>query len=108
MIAEIEDDGNYETREVKILAGKCHITMTHCIIDGQATALASFFYSPSTDWSQGGPLIEKYKIDITHGEMNILAEIYEYKPEKETIFGIGDPILIAAMRAIVKAKRGKD
>ena len=24
-------------------------------------------YSPSTDWSQGGPLVEKYKIPLDHG-----------------------------------------
>lgn len=63
-------------------------------------------YSPSTDWAQGGPLIEKYGVEImasplVGGFFNAIVgdeEDYDWQP--------GDTHLIAAMRAIVAAKLG--
>ena len=62
-------------------------------------------YSPSTDWSQGGPLIEKHKVIIAYhnapGRMPVATTI-ETNPDYE----FGATPLIAAMRAIVSAKLG--
>lgn len=67
-------------------------------------------YSPSTDWSQGGPLIEKYRAwmdtDIQHGD----PEDAEWSGMCEALEGrqmFGTTPLIAAMRAIVAAEIGE-
>ena len=66
-------------------------------------------YSPSTNWSVGGPLIEQYK-----AEFRVRGDFYECRIEMWDDEGIGyDEIkttgadhLTAAMRAIVAAKLG--
>ena len=70
-------------------------------------------YYPSTDWSQGGPLIEKYDVwlsPITDCEPSGWdADVYELDGSEgtgvRTIQGCATP-LIAACRAIVAAKLG--
>ena len=63
-------------------------------------------YSPSTDWSQGGPLIEQYRIDIG-APMETKSGPWDASTEWGLLNGIeGDTPLIAAMRAIVAAKLG--
>lgn len=63
-------------------------------------------YKPSTDWSHGGPLIEKYKLDIgapmenQNGPWNAATEWAHPHGYK------GDTPLIAACRAIVASKLG--
>ncbi|MDX1465565.1 MAG: phage protein NinX family protein [Halomonas sp.] len=61
--------------------------------------------SPSTDWSRGGPLIEKYRVDLFA------------KRTAKGLFGAGiqgvgrysaNSYLIAAMRAIVAAELGDE
>ena len=59
-------------------------------------------YHPSTYWDQGGPLLSKFKVDLTHGESVVYATICtedcEYKD------GRGDTELVALCRAIVSAE----
>ena len=61
-------------------------------------------YTPSTDWAQGGPIIERERIEICHlnnGEWR--GQLYEEgidKMHRE----YGDTPLIAAMRCYVVAK----
>ena len=62
-------------------------------------------YSPSADWSQGGPLIEKHKVIIAYHnapDRMPVATTIETNPDYE----FGATPLIAAMRAIVAAKLG--
>ena len=71
----------------------------------------SFFYSPSTDWSQGGPIIERERIQVTpgypHDEYKWAAIKYDhiFVKEKDAFQG-GDTYLIAAMRCYVTSKLG--
>lgn len=67
-------------------------------------------WSPSTDWSQGGPLIHKYLFDFEwvvsdwHGEpIEKFVAAHGYGLDRE---GIGPDHLIAACRAIVSAHLG--
>jgi hypothetical protein len=62
-------------------------------------------YSPSADWSQGGPLIEKYMIGFGLYESSLLAIIGH-----NDFAGCehGKTHLIAACRAIVSAKLGDE
>lgn len=64
-------------------------------------------YCPSTDWSQGGPLIEKYKLDLGAPMENIPGP---WNANTEWGHPMGTPgptALIAACRAIVRAKLGE-
>jgi hypothetical protein len=62
-------------------------------------------YAPSTDWSQGGPIIEREKItlriwddeDYVHAYIDTGKDWYE-----------GDTPLIAAMRCYVASKLGDE
>lgn len=64
-------------------------------------------YQPSTDWSQGGLLIEKCRLELIRSENGysavrdwIYGEVYQWWPEGETH-------LIAACRAIVASVLGE-
>lgn len=63
-------------------------------------------WTPSTDWSQGGPLIEKYQIEIKWYGVDGLAMWWNAWHQDIVQFQLGDTILIAACRAIVAAKLG--
>ena len=63
------------------------------------------FWTPSTDWAQGGPIIEREKIEWRwmHGRKSYGAE----KPSQYRTFLMDGPsILIAAMRCYVASKLG--
>ena len=61
-------------------------------------------YSPSTDWAQGGPIIEREKIALSYdtGRFGWVASFYD----GDDVFG-GTP-LIAAMRCFVASKLGDE
>lgn len=70
-------------------------------------------YSPSTDWADGGPLIDKYQLDLTFERKGLM---YAYQCQDdglpiivtEDVFGSYGPThLIAVCRAIVNATLGE-
>ena len=76
---------------------------------------AEFFTSdhndfiPSTDWSQGGPIIEREKISIWPDDASTewLAE-YRFKLQRDDEYSGGPTPLIAAMRCYVASKLGDE
>lgn len=59
---------------------------------------------PSTDWSQGGPIIERENIALyPHGDGTYEAEVF-LNPKR----GAGPTPLIAAMRCYVASKLGDE
>ncbi|RJG10967.1 DUF2591 domain-containing protein [Pseudomonas cavernicola] len=58
------------------------------------------YYRPSTDWSQGGPLIEKHITALNQSGTET------WWAHSEDRLGLGPTALIAACRAIVAAKLG--
>jgi len=62
-------------------------------------------YRPSTDWAQGGPIIEREGISLRRGFMGNVwtASVWQYDT---FIFENGDTALIAAMRCYVASKLG--
>lgn len=70
----------------------------HAVIDGQIAGR----YQPSTDWSQGGPLIEKYRVSVIYSD----EECDPCAWTDDTAVWPGPTPLIAACRAIVAAKLG--
>ena len=60
-------------------------------------------YSPSTDWSQGGPIIEREKIELFIRDEKWFA--YSSLSTPEDFYG--ETPLIAAMRCYVASKQGE-
>jgi hypothetical protein len=62
-------------------------------------------YSPSTDWAQGGPIIEREKIATVYraGEYWL-----SYTFDGAEFEGIGPTPLVAAMRCYVSSKLGNE
>jgi hypothetical protein len=58
--------------------------------------------SPSTDWAQGGPIIEREGITLTHQAFDWSAQT------DDDLFAYGPTPLIAAMRCYVASKLGDD
>ena len=66
-------------------------------------------YRPSTDWSQGGPIIEQEKIDLLSTvEESWQAYLNNNEDDPPLIRGIGPTPLIAAMRCYVASKLGDE
>ena len=62
-------------------------------------------WKPSTDWAQGGPIIEREGIDVlTHAEHGWTAGY----GNNTGLYGNGDTPLVAAMRCYVASKLGDD
>jgi hypothetical protein len=67
-------------------------------------------YSPSTNWTQGGPLIEGALISVLYGPVDSQGELgywsaFVRSSDDESIDG--PTYLVAAMRAYVASKFGK-
>jgi hypothetical protein len=64
-------------------------------------------YTPSTNWSQGGPIIEREKIRL---DTTWNWEDGYWSARMDTVGGwwLGDTPLIAAMRCYVASKLGED
>ena len=69
-------------------------------------------FKPSTDWSQGGPIIEREKISTTYrSDHNIwVATIWpeNFDPATKTQSSQGPTPLIATMRCYVASKLGDE
>ena len=58
-------------------------------------------WSPSTNWAQGGPLIEQFGLDLWKHE----GKFYAFHTRQHNKY-CADTVLVAACRAIVAAKLG--
>ena len=67
-------------------------------------------YSPSTDWSQGGPLIEKETIELKPGNAAPYCSVWwaRHPSNGWKILESGPTPLIAAMRALVASVYGDE
>lgn len=74
-------------------------------------------YSPSTDWEQGGPIIEREKIEVTpplpdwcrkDNDLDWMATSMPHDYEGVTTLEVGPTPLIAAMRCFVVSKLGEE
>lgn len=66
---------------------------------------ADYTYNPSANWSQGGPIIEREKLDVMWCGDRWCA--YAMTPDKETqLVDEGPTPLIAAMRCYVASRLG--
>lgn len=65
-------------------------------------------YSPSTCWHCGGPLIERFELEITRYNEANWAAIKQWDYDFNDYYPEGETILIAACRAIVSSKLGDE
>ncbi len=67
-------------------------------------------YNPASDWSQGGPIIEREGISIVQqGDASEwVASVYNYNEGDWHLHTTGPTPLIAAMRCYVASKLGDD
>jgi hypothetical protein len=65
------------------------------------------FFTPSTDWSQGGPIIEREEISVNWASGQWQAHTVNGQDEYEQI-EYGPTPLIAAMRCYVASKLGDE
>ena len=67
--------------------------------------LASF--RPSTDWAQGGPIIERENISVGHqGHLGVPLDSLWYATDRVDACGFGQTPLLAALRCFVASKLG--
>ena len=72
-------------------------------IPNPADYIKDFSYAPSTDWVQGGPIIERERIElIPKGPTWDAMQEYQHIPNE------GPTPLIAAMRCYVTSKLGDE
>ncbi len=65
-------------------------------------------YSPSTDWSQGGPIIEREKISIIDVDGYDFWKAEKLDQNAKVVTGYGPTPLVAAMRCYVVSKLGNE
>ena len=70
-------------------------------------SLRSVPWSPSTDWSQAGPIIEKHQIELAWDGVDRKALWWKATHQDIVQFQMGETPLIAACRAIVAAHLGE-
>jgi hypothetical protein len=68
-----------------------------------------FMFRPSTDWAQGGPIIEREVISLIHPKYDCwTAHCYDKTVDDESYTLDGPTPLIAAMRCFVASKLGDE
>jgi hypothetical protein len=64
-------------------------------------------YTPSTDWAQGGPIVEREKISIALDEEEPWCAFKEEDTDIQSFYS-GPTPLVAAMRCYVASKMGDE
>jgi hypothetical protein len=69
-----------------------------------------YFFNPSTDWSQGGPIIEREGISIVQqgDAAEWVASVYNHDEDDWHLHATGPTPLIAAMRCYCASKLGHE
>lgn len=79
-----------------------------CDRHGSITRFRAF--RPSSDWADGGPIIERQRIEVSpaerysHTKTGWTASLLVGEQDKKAIYMVGDTPLVAAMRAFVASK----
>ena len=68
----------------------------------------TFMWHPSTNWAQGGPIIEREEIALAPGYNWEATKEIEYRGEADYCVQHGPTPLVAAMRCIVASNLGDE
>ena len=70
-------------------------------------AVLNSCYSPSTDWAQGGPILERENISVGYqGHLGVPLDSLWYATNRVDACGFGQKPLPAALRCYVASKLG--
>jgi len=102
-----------KTRELRGVALDWAVAKCDGVINGDALDVGfvrEVGYTPSTDWEQGGPIIECEGINLDQYAKNPSWSAWTPAPEQPTgeAQAYGPTPLIAAMRCYVASKLGDD
>jgi len=101
------------------MANGMNVTAEHCglsqsrkfvrvkLPEGDPSGLIFIDFSPSTDWGQGGPIIERERISFQAAESGGWYTYFDHPTERDAT-AAGPTALIAAMRAYVASKLGDE
>lgn len=96
---------------IYLMPAMYYVTKNVCPLTGE---WEEDIWSPSTDWAQGGPLIDNYRpVLFPAGDSGFVGYINQnpkcsYVDTSADVEGIHDTYLIAAMRAIVASELGNE
>lgn len=100
------------TSELTSLALDWAVAKCEGLMQGQIAidGVAHGFYKPSTEWAQGGPIIEREGINIERGNSSGRWEAWTPAPERRSGEAVAQGLtpLIAAMRCYVASKLGDE
>jgi hypothetical protein len=84
--------------------------ITRCIVVAAPSGVYKGTYRPTTNWAQGGPIIEREWLDITPWPNESDEELQWQCKQHDSIdcVAFGPTPLIAAMRCYVASKLGDD
>ena len=85
--------GTPEFRDSEVYLRYCDAVLNSC-------------YSPTTDWAQGGPILDRERITIR--QWTSMPTIHAYMPHDGAPWGAGPTPLVAAMRCYVASKLGSE
>ena len=85
--------GTPEFRDSEVYLCYCDAVLNSC-------------YSPTTDWAQGGPILDRERITIR--QWTNMPIIHAYMPHDGAPWGAGPTPLIAAMRCLITSKLGSE
>jgi hypothetical protein len=75
-----------------------------CAVD----SMRCFLYRWGSNWSQGGPIIDREKIDLSHIRHGDLSVTWDASADSWENEESGDTPLIAAMRCFIASKLGDE
>lgn len=93
------------------MVAKCEGIAVEYINDGITKCLLmkpSGRYTPSTDWAQGGPIIEREIVSLDREEGGRRWKALAWRSDLDLQSAIGHTPLIAAMRCYVASKLGEE
>jgi len=81
-----------------------------CIRPALSQFVDDDWYQPSTDWNQGGPIIEREKIELRYHDVIVAGIWYRDGIGRDECShkAIGPTPLVAAMRCYVASKLGNE
>ncbi len=68
----------------------------------------AYYYTPSTNWSIGGEIIARERIDICHHFVTGQVTAIVWFPKQFSMTGDASAVLVVAMRCYVASKLGEE
>jgi hypothetical protein len=97
-----------EGKEPVVFRGACRVPLPYMTHKNLTTGEGYAPYSPGSNWAQGGPIIEREKIDVEfdpNGKDVVRARLWR---DGKEFRAYGPTPLVAAMRCYVASRLGEE